>query len=48
LSLFEQKQLLAELIDQNNLYVIFSDIDDANNEITDKEKELNRQFYKEV
>ena len=48
LSLFEQKQLLAELIDQNNLYVNFSDIDDANNEITDKEKELNRQFYKEV
>ena len=48
LSLFEQKQLLAELIDQNNLYVNFSDIDDANNEITEKEKELNRQFYKEV
>ena len=48
LSLFEQKQLLAELIDQNNLYVNYSDIDDVNNEITEKEKELNRQFYKEV
>ena len=48
LSLFEQKQLLAELIDQNNLYVNYSDIEDANNEITVKEKELNRQFYKEV
>ena len=48
LTLFEQKQLLVELIDQNNLYVNFSDIDDANNEITEKEKELNKQFYKEV
>ena len=48
LSLFEQKQLLEELVDQNNLYVNYSDIDDANNKITEKEKELNRQFYKEV
>ena len=48
LSLFEQKQLLAELIDQNNLYVNYSDIEDANNEITVKEKQLNRQCYKEV
>ena len=45
LSLADQKQLL---IDQNNLYVNYSDIDDADNEITEKEKELNKQFYKEV
>lgn len=48
LSLADQKQLLIELIDQNNLYVNYSDIDDADNEITEKEKELNKQFYKEV
>ena len=48
LSLFEQKQLLVELIDQNNLYVNYSDIDDVDNNVTDKEKELNRQFYEEV
>ena len=48
LSLFEQKELLEELVNQNNLYVNYSDIDDANYKITEKEKELNRQFYEEV
>ena len=48
LSLGEQKQLLVELIDQNNLYVNYSDIDDVDNNMSDKEKELNRQFYEGV
>ena len=48
LSLFEQKQLLVELIDHNNLYVNYSDIDDIDNNVSDKDKELNRQFYEEV
>ena len=48
LSLGEQKHLLEELIDQNNLYVNYSDIDDTDNNVLDNEKELNRQFYKEV
>ena len=48
LSLFEQIQLLAELIDQNNLYVNYSDINDIDNNVSDKEKKLNRQFYEEV
>lgn len=48
LSLFEQKQLLEELVDQNNLYVNYSDIDDVDNNVTEKEKELNRQFYEGV
>lgn len=48
LSLFEQKQLLVELIDQNNLYVNYSDIGDTENKISEKEKELNRKFYEEV
>ena len=45
LSLFEQKQLLVELIDQNNLYVNYSDIDDVDNNIFEKEKQLNTMFY---
>ena len=45
LSLFEQKQLLVELIDHNNLYVNYCDIDDVNNNISEKEKELNKMFY---
>ena len=48
LSLADQKQLLIELIDQNNLYVNYSDINDIDNNVSDKEKELNRQFYEEV
>lgn len=45
LSLFEQKQLLVELIDQNNLYVNYCDIDDVDNNISEKEKQLNKMFY---
>ena len=45
LSLFEQKQLLVELIDQNNLYVNYSDINDVDNNISEKEKQLNTIFY---
>ena len=45
LSLFEQKQLLVELIDQNNLYVNYSDIDDVDNNISEKEKQLDTMFY---
>ena len=45
LSIFEQKQLLVELIDQNNLYVNYSDINDVNNNISEKEKQLNTMFY---
>ena len=46
LSLFEQKQLLVELIDQNNLYVNYSDIDDVDNNISKIEKLLNKEFYR--
>ena len=45
LSLFEQKQLLVELIDHNNLYVNYCDIDDVDNNISDNEKRLNKMFY---
>ena len=45
LSFAEQKQLLLEIIDQNNLYVNFSDIDDDTYGILDDEKKLNKEFY---
>ena len=45
LSFAEQKQLLLEIIDQNNLYVNFSDIDDDTYRISEYEKKLNREFY---
>ena len=45
LSFAEQKQLLLEIIDQNNLYVNFSDIDDKSYRIPEIEKKLNREFY---
>lgn len=45
LSFAEQKELLAEIIDNNNLYVNFSDIDDTDYAISNADKELNRQFY---
>ena len=48
LSLAEQKQVLLELIDNNNLYVNYSDIDDVQYEISDKDKHLNKEFYGEA
>lgn len=45
LSFAEQKQLLLEIIDQNNLYVNFSDIDDDTYGISEYEKKLNKEFY---
>lgn len=47
LSLAEQKQVLAELIDNNNLYVNYSDIEDSSFAISPQEKALNRAFYGE-
>lgn len=45
LSFAEQKQLLFEIIDQNNLYVNFSDVDGDNYRISEYEKKLNKEFY---
>mgnify|MGYP004465213901 FL=1 len=47
LSLAEQKQLLLELIDNNNLYVNYSDIEDIHYDISDEDKRLNKMFYGE-
>lgn len=45
LSLAEQKQILSEIIDNNNLYVNYSDIDDRDYRISDEDKKLNHAFY---
>lgn len=45
LSLAEQKQTLLDIVDNNNLYVNYSDIDDISNGISDADKKLNREFY---
>ena len=45
LSLAEQKQLLSEIIDNNNLYVNYSDIDDRDYQVSEQDKKLNRSFY---
>lgn len=45
LSLAEQKQILSEIIDNNNLYVNYSDIDDRDYGISAEDKKLNHAFY---
>lgn len=47
LSFAEQKKLLSEIIDKNNLYVNYADIDDVDYHISEHDKKLNRQFYGE-
>lgn len=47
LSLAEQKQVLVEIVDNNNLYVNFSDMEDQTYGISPQEKALNRAFYGE-
>jgi len=44
----EQKQFLIEVLDKNQLYVNYSDIDDEDHQISDKDKILNKQFYGEA
>ena len=44
-SLKEQKELLVEVLNKNQLYVNLSDIDDDNFEVSDEDKKLNSDFY---
>lgn len=48
LSLDEQKRLLIEVLDKNQLYVNYSEIDDAGYKVSETGKKLNRMFYGEV
>lgn len=45
LSLVDQKRFLLEVLDKNQLYVNLSEIDDADYQVSDEDKRLNRQFY---
>ena len=47
LSLAEQKQVLLELVDNNNLYVNYSEIDDSDYGISLEEKKINKDIYGE-
>lgn len=48
LSLDEQKYLLMELLDKNQLYVNYCDIDDETFAISDEDKAFTKSFYEEV
>ena len=48
LSLEEQKQLLINVLDKNQLYVNYSEIGDKDYKISKEDKALNKQFYGEA
>ena len=48
LSLEEQKKFLIAVLDKNQLYVNYSDIDDEDYQISKADKKLNKQFYGEA
>ena len=43
----KQKRLLAEMLDKNQLYVNLSKIDDAQFNVSEEDRALNRAFYGE-
>ena len=45
LSLEEQKRFLIEILDKNQLYVNYTEIDDVDYLVSDTDKQLNRKFY---
>jgi adenine-specific DNA-methyltransferase len=45
LTLDEQKRFLSKVLNHNALYVNLSEIDDADYQVSDEDKRLNRQFY---
>ena len=48
LSLDEQKQLLIAVLDKNQIYVNYSEIEDKDYKISKEDKKLNKQFYGEA
>ena len=48
LSIGDKKRLLMELLDKNQLYVNYCDIDDETFKISEEDKEFTRSFYGEV
>ena len=48
LSLDEQKQLVIAVLDKNQLYINYSEIDDKDYKISKENNKLNKQFYGEA
>lgn len=48
LTIDEQKRFLIEILDKNQLYVNYSEIDDKEYNVSDPDKKLNRKFYGEA
>lgn len=48
LSLDDQKKFLFEVLDKNQLYVNFSEIEDADFAVSKEDKDLNKKFYGEA
>jgi len=46
LNLDEQKKLLLEMLDYNDLYVNYSEIDDAIYNVSEEDKKLNKKLYR--
>lgn len=46
LSFANQKQLLIDIVDNNNLYINYKDIDDSTYSISEQDKKLNKEFYR--
>ncbi len=46
LSIEDQKRFLLECLDENHLYVNYSEIDDEEYGVSEKDKRLNKEFYK--
>jgi len=46
LTLEEQKKVLVEMLNKNQLYVNLSEIEDAQFKVSDEDKELNKKFYR--
>jgi len=45
LSIDQQKKLLVEMLNKNQLYVNLSEIEDAQFKVSEEDKELNIKFY---
>jgi adenine-specific DNA-methyltransferase len=48
LTIEEQKQFLIAVLDKNQLYVNYSEIEDEDYQISEDDKKLNKQFYGEI
>ena len=48
LSLADKKRILSDLVDNNTLYMNYSEIDDASYDNSSEDKKFNKQFYTEI